>query len=290
LRKPSSLNRRSFLASTVALPFLNHKTNALKLCYNTIAFPSWNFKQIIEKAKVYGYGAVELRCYLDQKDLFNHRDFSATNIPTLRSIANDNGVKVLMLNSSTQLHHREPKVRKQQLDDAKWYIDLAEKLETPFIRVFPDKLLGEHPLEPILTGLQTLNDYAKDSGVEVLLDAHGDLVDSRQLLSVLKTTGNRLIWDQFNMYKKTREATNTMVKTLQSKIAVAQYKDGLIEADGTFHYTLPGKGQFPIKPVLKALKRINFNGYLSFEWEKRWHPELANPDIALPAFVNYVKS
>ncbi|MGR3811158.1 sugar phosphate isomerase/epimerase family protein [Jiulongibacter sp. NS-SX5] len=290
MRKPSTLNRRNFLASTVILPFLNYKKNTPKLCYNTMACPSWNFKQIIDKAKVYGFGAVELRCYLDQRDLFNHPDFSATNIPSLKRIANDNGVKVLMLNSSTQLHHREPKKRKQHLDDAKRYIDLAEKLETPFIRVFPDKLLGDDPLGPILSGLQTLNDYAKESGVEVLLDAHGDLVDSNQLLSVLQTTGNRLIWDQFNMYKKTGEATNSMVKTLQSKIAVAQYKDGLIDTDGSFHYTLPGKGQFPIEPVLNALKSINFKGYLSFEWEKHWHPELANPDIALPAFVRYINS
>jgi hypothetical protein len=43
---------------------------------------------------------------------------------------------------------------------------------------------------------------------------------------------------------------------------------------------------------MDSLKKANYKGYYSFEWEKKWHPEIQEPDIAFPHFakeiINYL--
>jgi len=45
----------------------------------------------------------------------------------------------------------------------------------------------------------------------------------------------------------------------------------------------------PIKEALEVLKTHNYDGWLTYEWEKRWHPELPGADEALPVHIEYVK-
>lgn len=57
--------------------------------------------------------------------------------------------------------------------------------------------------------------------------------------------------------------------------------------DGTFPWppALVGRGSFPAARVLLALQAAGGDHWVSFEWEKRWHPEIEEPEIALPHFL-----
>jgi sugar phosphate isomerase/epimerase len=46
--------------------------------------------------------------------------------------------------------------------------------------------------------------------------------------------------------------------------------------------TLLGGGDLPVPSILSTLHNRNYNGWLSVEWEKKWHPEIAEPEIAIP--------
>jgi sugar phosphate isomerase/epimerase len=52
---------------------------------------------------------------------------------------------------------------------------------------------------------------------------------------------------------------------------------------------LTGEGQFPLAEIRRVLETINYNGFLSFEWEKKWHPEIEVPEIAIPHFANWFR-
>jgi sugar phosphate isomerase/epimerase len=54
-------------------------------------------------------------------------------------------------------------------------------------------------------------------------------------------------------------------------------------------YVLFGGGEFPIARFVRLLKDSGYNGWLSLEWEKMWHPELAGPDVALPLFARKMR-
>jgi glucosamine-6-phosphate deaminase len=51
---------------------------------------------------------------------------------------------------------------------------------------------------------------------------------------------------------------------------------------------LPGRGEFPARRVLHVLEAQAYDRFVSFEWEKRWHPEIEEPEVALPHFTGWV--
>ena len=80
------------------------------------------------------------------------------------------------------MHEADPAVRAAQLDEGRRYIDLAQALGVPYVRVFGDKLVPGEPREKtvarIVEGLRTLGAHAKGSGVTVLIESHGDFTRS----------------------------------------------------------------------------------------------------------------
>jgi sugar phosphate isomerase/epimerase len=42
--------------------------------------------------------------------------------------------------------------------------------------------------------------------------------------------------------------------------------------------------------ILAALRRAGYDGWLSVEWEKKWHPELEAPEIALPQHAEALRA
>ena len=50
-------------------------------------------------------------------------------------------------------------------------------------------------------------------------------------------------------------------------------------------YTEMGAGDIPLGPMLDLVLQGGYNGPLSVEWEKRWHPEILEPEVALPQYA-----
>jgi len=48
-----------------------------------------------------------------------------------------------------------------------------------------------------------------------------------------------------------------------------------------YSYVLPGAGEFPMRALCTALS--GYDGVLSLEWERLWHPDLPPMDEALRA-------
>jgi sugar phosphate isomerase/epimerase len=296
--KSAVMNRKDFFKLGMAaflLPPLFSNTplkSKRRLCFNTLGCPQWNLKEIMENAQKMGYGAVEIRGLLEEVDIAKSPAFQPNKLATVKQMALDHGITLLNLNSSAVLHEYETEKRKFNLDTAKRYIDMAHQLDCPYIRVFPEKFHPEKPkafsLDIIQQNLSLLADYCKGSNVKVLLDAHGDLVWSDDIKAVMKEMDPKhtgIIWDFYNMHLKTKESPKKMFKTLRDYIALVQIKDGRFRADKAPEYTLTGKGDFPIAEILKLLDADGYPGFISFEWEKRWHPEWVGPEIAFPQFI-----
>jgi hypothetical protein len=52
---------------------------------------------------------------------------------------------------------------------------------------------------------------------------------------------------------------------------------------------LIGKGDFALHEVRTALQQLNYDRFLPFEWGKKWHPGIADAEIALPHFVRWFR-
>jgi sugar phosphate isomerase/epimerase len=56
-----------------------------------------------------------------------------------------------------------------------------------------------------------------------------------------------------------------------------------------FDLTLTGSGTMPIGDVVTVLQEAGYDGFVDFEWEKAWHPEIEEPEIAIPQFIQYLR-
>lgn len=267
-----------------------------KLAFSTLGCPDWNFDKIMDFAVLQGYSGLEIRGILREMDLPKAAPFATAEArqETLRKMR-DHGLSFINLGSSSTLHFPEGAERQKQIEDGKRFIDLAHELNCPFIRVFPNNFIkGQEKsatLELIAKGLDTLGAHAKGSKVEVLMETHGDLVQVQDLLAVMQQVSDPrtgLIWDISNMWTVTKVAPAEVYPQLKKYIRHTHIKDARL-VNGTPQYVFLGKGEVPILDAVDILIKDKYRGYYSFEWEKLWHPEIAEPDLAFPDFVSAMR-
>lgn len=291
-----TFNRRKFLqsssilfAAAVAGPAFNYKKNKPKLSFSTLGCPDWSFDEVVNFAAANGYTGIELRGIKKELDLTKCNEFSSpANIAATKVLLKDKGLQLVNLGSSCNLHIADAAERKKNLDEGKKFIDLAEQTGCPYIRVFPNNLPKDQDkqatLDLIANGLMELGNYAKNTNVTVLMETHGDLVHSDDLVAVMQHayqphTG--LVWDVSNMWTITKEPAAIVYSKLKKYIRHTHIKDANVSTDGKIDYKLLGKGEVPIFEAIDLLYNNGYNGYYSFEWEKLWHPEILEPEISL---------
>src|SRR4030095_10516618 len=125
----------------------------------------------------------------------------------------DKGLRFVDLGSSAEMHHSDEAERRKQMDEAKRFIDLAQKLNCPYIRVFPNKLPKENrasTIDLIVKGLTEAGDHAKGTDVMVLMETHGEVVESAVLKQIMEVANHPkvgLVWDVSNMWTVKKEPT-----------------------------------------------------------------------------------
>jgi sugar phosphate isomerase/epimerase len=182
------------------------------------------------------------------------------------------------------------------LDSALRMAEVAAGLGSPSIRVFGDRIQpGSERKQTaawIVDSLTKLADRLKSSGVQVWLETHGDFAsaaDVNELFTQLDCAQVGIIWDPANAFEQDGEAP-LILPQMSSRIWHVHLKDLARNAQGSTSYALTGEGDFPFNTMFASLAAIGFDGFVSFEWEKLWHPELATPEIALPHFIKWWKS
>jgi sugar phosphate isomerase/epimerase len=295
------VSRKKFLLSglsLVTLPSLLSikKETSLKLSFSTLGCPDWSFDKIIDFARDNQYSGIEVRGILRQMNLPLVPEFSNSGtIQTTLKKMNDRGLKFVDLGSSCALHFPKGEERTKNLDEGKRFIDLAAKLNCPYIRVFPNQIPKDRDrqetLNLIIDGLKELGTYASNTQVTVLLESHGELIYKKDLLFVMEGAANPhvgLVWDVCNMWIVTKEPPEEVYASLNPYIRHTHIKDLKIE-NGKEEYVLLGTGIVPIFQAIDLLYKNNYPGYYSFEWEKLWHPEIPDPQIALADYPLAIK-
>jgi sugar phosphate isomerase/epimerase len=276
------------MASALASPsfdFVNYKP---LLSFSTLGCPDWEFSRIVEFAAQHDYTGIEVRGIKREIDLAKCSEFSTDeNRKATLQMMEDKNLKFVDLGSSATMHFPEGAEREKNLDEGRRFIDLAEQLKCPYVRVFPNifpKDQGKTATMDLITkGLLTLAEHATGSNVTVLVESHGDLVHLDDLETVMHSSENKhvgMVWDVVNMWTMTKEPPKKVYEKLKKYIRHTHIKDAKL-ADGKINYVFLGEGDTPVFEAIDALSAGAYKGYFSFEWEKMWHPEIAAPELAI---------
>ena len=295
--------RRQFIQSSLivaswsVMPFaIGASSNKALLSFSTLGCPDWDFKQTVHFAAAYDYQGIELRGIKRQLDLPQCEEFKTPeNRKAILRMMKDKGLRFVDLGSSTNLHFPEGAERTKSLDEARRFIDLAQEIECPFIRVFPNDFPKGRDknatMDLMAEGLLALAQYAEGSNVSVLIESHGDLVHSDDLEKVLRSAEHKhtgMVWDVVNMWSITKEPVAQVFERLKKYIRHTHIKDAKVSGSNV-QYVFLGKGDVPIFEAIDLLAKNNYKGYYSFEWEKMWHPELAAPELALADYSRVMR-
>src|SRR5918912_1466159 len=105
----------------------------MKYAFTTLACPAWSIEQVVEAATTLGYDGVELRL-LDGAVIDPGADRAKVEQAVARYRAA--GVEVCALDSSCTFNHADPGAREREVSDLLRWVDLAEDLQVPLVRVF----------------------------------------------------------------------------------------------------------------------------------------------------------
>jgi len=290
------VTRREFVR-TMALAALGARyvraaATRLPLAFSTLGCPGWTWAQILEFAEKNEFAAVELRGLLGDMNLPARPEFAADKIPAAKHDVAARGLRIACVSSSAEMHVADPQKRAQQLSDARSFIDLASALGAPYVRVFGNKIEGprEEVIARVSSGLHELGEYAGPRNVTVIIESHGEFTDSPTLKEVLTRAASEhvaLLWDAHHTFASSHEEPEFTVAQLGKWIRHTHLKDSVPDGKDR-HYVLTGKGDVPVKRQVAALVKINYAGFYCFEWEKKWHPDLLEPEVAFPDYVKVV--
>ena len=296
-------SRREFLhSSALALlaacargPRATAPSGRLPLGFSTLGCPNWSWSQILDFASRHNFAALELRGLQDKVDITQHPDLAPPRLPDVKQQLADRELAVVCLGASARMHETDPAVRAAQLDEARRYIDLAHGLGTPYVRVFGDRYVPgearEATRERIAATMREVGERARDQGVTLVIESHGDFTDSPSLLEILQRADSpavALLWDAHHTFAASNEQPEDTVRQLGRWIRHTHLKDSVPEGNGR-RYVLTGTGEVPVRRQVEALARAGYQGYYSFEWEKRWHPEIEEPEIAISHYAEVGK-
>lgn len=267
----------------------------LKLAFSTLGCPDWKLEDVAHAAREYGYRGVELRALGGGLDLLARPEFQPGEAARTREWLAGRGLEVCCVDTSCTFDSADDAERRRQVEIAGRHCELAAALGAPLIRVFPDRVpegaTREQTRDRIGDSLREVARLAP-RGVRVGLETHGDFAGGPATAEIIRRADHPnlcVIWDAANTFAS-GEAVDVTARAVAPYLAHVHLRDA--RPLGKEHWTpvLAGRGLVPFGEVVSALRGLDYRGYVSFEFEKYWHPEIEEPEVSLPDFADAMRS
>ena len=258
----------------------------MKICFSTLGCYDYSFEKILDVAEKYGSPVLEVRGVNSEIDHFKIPEFAPESTESTMKILADRGISLYGLGTTCSFHSAEK--LESMIEDAKKSILLAKRLGFSYIRVFGNKLTEdrEECFRRVGDALCFVSDFAKEQGIKVLLEIHGDYTSPETVKPLLDIVGGNeafgIIWDIANTKDVAGEGWRSLYELIRPYMLHVHVKD--ITAEGGVAF--PGEGIVPLVPIIRAIVADGYDGYFSFEWEKKWHPEIGDME---PAFEKMIE-
>jgi sugar phosphate isomerase/epimerase len=269
------------------------------MAFSTLGCPAWSWQKILETADSLGYAALELRGIAGEMDLTKVPELTGTRLAGTKKDLEALGLVVSDLGASAHMHEKAGPAREAQLDEGRRFLDLAQKMGVKYVRMFGNNIPKDEPREDVMKrvvdGFQQMASYAGKDGVSVLIESHGDFTHAKDLVEILTKVNEpsfALLWDAHHSFVAGGEKPAESYAAFGKWIRHTHLKDSVPTGPDAKpedrRYVLTGTGQVPVKEQVDVLAKHGYKGFYCFEWEKKWHPEIEEPEVAFPQYAKTV--
>ena len=253
-------------------------------CFSSLGCPDFSLDEVLTLAAKHEINAVELRALGGTVELAGYFADRFGTPQKLAARVRARGARVVALNASLHLAGATAAERGQLEAFGPW----AEALGAKWLRVFDGNDADTTGLAQALETLHWWRELRAARGwtVDVMIETHDSLFTAEKIQRFLAAAPDAaVLWDSHHTWRRGAEDPVATWHVIRANVRHVQVKDsiGAPSARHPFTYVLPGAGEFPIAPLLAALRTDGFAGPVSLEWEKLWHPYLPPLDEALSA-------
>lgn len=165
-------------------------------------------------------------------------------------------------------------------------LDAAGNLLVPCVAVHTES--GD--MRAVAARVRELLDEAEKVRVTVLLETRGALADTGKLAELLNgfaCDGLAACWDAFDTCLKAGESPEKTITALGAYVRHVRVSDGVRHGGaGRTSHSLLGEGDLPLAELMDALRSVNYDGFISLEWEPGWIEGLEDLDMILTHYAS----
>lgn len=195
------------------------------------------------------------------------------------------------------INSSDEKVRRDNIDGLKRAVALAKRMGAKYVRSYGGVEnaggTAEENWARAVEALQEVAPLAQSSDVIVLVENHPGTMtrtgkQTYDLINAVASSHVRSLYDPANVMHDTDEPWEYTYDVQKDIIAYVHCKDYFMEGSTRKACTV-GQGIVPWDKIMAKL--ADYDGYCSFEYEKRWYPDqLPDAQIGIPQCISYLKS
>ena len=130
--------------------------------------------------------------------------------------------------------------------------------------------------------------FLEERQITLLIATDGVFADTTALMDLLSGFASDYVaalWDCYSTFFYAKEDPGKTVEHLGAYIRYVHIKDST--ENGQF--TVVGEGDMPFADVMNALSSVDYDGFVSLQWDGEWMGGFDDYEIILPHFISYMK-
>ena len=262
----------------------------MKLSFSTKGWNNNTFPEFCEIAKDLKFKGIELHNI--HNPLFESKDGAFYEYSAGATVRKLYEQKLSLPCIDTVCNPTDETVKEEAVREICDCIEIAANIHIPNVRI---RACGtdnaEKKTEILKELIETVLPKAEEKNITLLIETGGIFCDTaklRELLDSFACDNLAALWDMYWPYFVGGEEPETTIKNLGAYIKHVHIKDAVKVGDDT-EFCLIGEGSMPISEMMLGLRSLNYDGFISLEWDPAWCEELDDMEIIFSQFVNYMK-
>lgn len=280
--------------------------------------PEYTVEQALTLFRDIGLDGAELvvqdgyRCAIPQQAEQNE-------LEKIRNTADRLGLKIIALTPYySRFNDLEAGVREAEIQGIRRVIEYAGVLGAKYIRIYAGNY-AQTDTDPdgrkrayLVDSMRRLGEDAQRAGVTLVMENHFNTMtvsaaDSISVAQEINHPAVGILYDQANLTFTGNESWERALELQFSGIRYTHVKDLVFRGENTEFTSsdvshpkeeernvttkIVGEGVIPWPAILQALKDRGYEGWLSLEYERRWHPQdIPDARIGMKRSADYLRS
>jgi sugar phosphate isomerase/epimerase len=272
----------------------------LRIGFSTLGCPAWDLDTVCSRGSEYGFDGVDFRGLGPALDITVLPEFTVDFEETREKLARA-GLSVSGISSGLKICASDR--LDENLDEARRTIPIAKALDVAAVRVFGGGDLEAHSRETLVDAgqraMEAVLDLEGAREIQWVLETHDNWIsteDCRRLLDRIPDRAFGMLWDMGHTSRVGGEDPVDSLEVLGDRVRYLHVKDAVYDPDHPramedgWRYVAPGMGQLPVAEALALLRDRGYDGWVVYESERRWQPEMPEPEEIFPEFVAWYRA